>query len=134
MVAVQMVSTRVRSVTVVFTVPYSVMVRTPVVVIVRGWVTVNVTIPPVLSVEVTVLPASSVEVEPEVLCSVDVDPDDASSEVVVVVEPEEVDPVDIPSEVVSPDEDDDPPEADSEDVDPVLYGTVLSPTISTVLV
>ena len=101
-----MVSTRVRSVTVVFTVPYSVMVRTPVVVIVRGWVTVNVTIPPVLSVEVTVLPASSVEVEP----------------------------VDISSEVLSPDEDDDPPEADSEDVDPVLYGTVLSPTISTVLV
>ena len=40
MVAVQMVSTRVRSVTVVFTVPYSVMVRTPVVVIVRGSVTV----------------------------------------------------------------------------------------------
>ena len=40
MVAVQMVSTRVRSVTVVLTVPYSVMVRTPVVVIVRGSVTV----------------------------------------------------------------------------------------------
>ena len=58
-----MVSTRVTPVTVVMMVPCSVTVRTPVVVIVTGSVTVRVTTRPERSVEVTVLATSSVEVD-----------------------------------------------------------------------